>query len=289
MTSFAEDIAIVGAGGITGIALIDNLRVRGCRPRAMLRDRRKAAWFDGKATVVTGDLADRGSLVAAFSDMAVVHFIPPVFCDREEEYAGNLIAAAMEAGVGRITYHSVLHAPTPGMPHHCRKSLVELLLRESSLDWTILQPAMYMQTPLVFFDREQSVLAPPFDPARRFNPIDLSDVAEATANILLQPGHEFATYELAGVERLDFHRMAEIIAQLSGRPVDVVEGDRQLQVDAAASIRGFDDRQVGELLAMCCHYDAHGLVGNGNVLGMLLGRAPRNFAFAVARLLAMPV
>jgi uncharacterized protein YbjT (DUF2867 family) len=285
-SSHLPQIAIIGATGATGRALVDHLATRGCTPRAITRNADKAGLFGDRATIAVGDLADRASLIDALVGIDIVHYIPPVFDDREEDYAAELIAAAGAAGVRRVAYHSVLHAPTPAMPHHRRKSMVELMLRESPLEWTILQPAMYMQTPLSFFDRASGRFAPTFDPAKPFNPIEVTDLVEATATILLQPGHEFATYELAGTERLDCHRMAEILSAVSGTPVSLGSNDPEDFARARGAARGFDARQIGELIAMYRHYDGHGLVGNGNVLTMLLGRAPRDFAFAVRHALA---
>jgi NAD(P)H dehydrogenase (quinone) len=284
--SHTPNIAILGATGLTGRALIDHLATRGCRPVAITRNVDKAGSFGDRATPRAGDLADRASLTAALAGIEVAHLIPPVFDDREEDYAANLIAAAIDAGVRRITYHSVLHAPTPAMPHHRRKSMVELMLRESPLQWTNLQPAMYMQTPLSFYDREAGTFAPTFDPAKPFNPIDMTDLIEATASILLQPGHEFATYELAGAERLDCRDMAEILTAVSGETVTLGSNDPEAFARRRGAGRGFDTRQIQELLMMYRHYDDHGLVGNGNVLTMILGRLPRDFAYAVRQALA---
>lgn len=68
--------------------------------------------------------------------------------------------------VSRIAYHSVLHSNTLEMPHHIRKAGCERLLRHSPLSWTILQPAMYVQTALGFFDAEAGTLTPPFHAAQ---------------------------------------------------------------------------------------------------------------------------
>ncbi|MFN8458488.1 MAG: NmrA family NAD(P)-binding protein [Anaerolineae bacterium] len=59
------------------------------------------------------------------------------------------IAVAKAAGGPRSVYHSVLHPHTEKMPHHWHKLRVEELLFESGLEWTILQPAAYMQNVLV--------------------------------------------------------------------------------------------------------------------------------------------
>ena len=276
-------IAILGAGGGTAKPLIAALQRRGAHVRAVVRRPEQAGGF---ADARVADLADRDALARAIEGVGVVHLIPPVFNDREPLFAANLIAAAEEVGVKRVVYHSVLHAPTPAMPHHRRKSEVELMLRESPLAWTILQPAMYMQTGFTFLNRATGAYTVPFDPDAPFTPIDVIDLAEAAAAVLTGEGHDYATYELAGTERITPGGMAVAIGEATGEMVQLSEVHPETFAAARAAGRGFDERQCSELLAMYRHYDGHGLLGNGNVLTMLLGREPACFTDVASRDLA---
>jgi NAD(P)H dehydrogenase (quinone) len=265
-------IAVFGASGQTGRPLVRALQARGARVRAIVRDAAKGAGAD---EVAIADLAEPDRVAAAVEGADAVHLIPPLFDDREEVFAGTVLEAVRRAGVTRFVYHSVLHAPTPGMPHHLRKARVEAMIRDSDTDWTIVQPAMYTTTPLVFLSPDRATLAPPFD------------LAEAVAAILTGPGHVGATYELTGPEVLTFREMAAVMAGVLGHPVATAVSERGPFLERRAAALGRTPRQTEELAAMLAHYDAHGLRGNANVLAWLLERPPIDFATALRRQFAL--
>ncbi|MBB5684892.1 SDR family oxidoreductase [Sphingobium boeckii] len=270
-------IAVIGASGQTGGALLSELAGRNRRIRGIGRHPKPPTEIEW----CTAELGDVRSLLSAIEGAAAIHYIPPVFDSREEEFGRNVIAAAEAAHCPRIVYHSVLHAATPDMLHHWRKARVELHLRHSPLEWTILQPAMYAQTVLAFLDRANGTLTPGFDITRPFTPVALQDLSRAAAVVLTEPGHGYATYELAGPERLDFGSMARQLSDLLGRPVTAVAGDAAARVEAVAAGLGFGPSAAAELRAMLDHYDRYGLVGNSNVLRQLLGRDPTPFREAL--------
>jgi uncharacterized protein YbjT (DUF2867 family) len=226
-------------------------------------------------------LEDVAGLTSALKDAAVAYYIPPVFNAREEKFGANVIAAAVTAKLPRLVYHSVLHAPTPSMPHHRRKAMVELALRESPLTWTIVQPAMYAQTPLAFLNAERTQLTMGFNPHKYFTPVDLEDLSEAVATVLLDGGHEYATYELAGSYRITFVDMAEAMSRVLGTQVKIRSVPAAL-VASVAAMR-FGPKALFDMKAMLDHYNAHGFVGNANVLRMLLRRDPMPFAKVMER------
>jgi uncharacterized protein YbjT (DUF2867 family) len=279
------DVAVIGAAGATGRPLVRALARRGARIRALVHRPDQAELVPDAHEVAVAELDDLGMLAEALRNVGVVYYIPPVFNAAEERYGANVIAAAGSAHVSRLVYHSVLHASTPAMPHHLRKSHVELALRESPLHWTIVQPAMYVQSVFNFFDRTLRELGPGFDIDRPFSPIDIEDLGEAVAIILTEPGHEFATYELAGADSLSFREMAAVFSRVLEEPVTVhpVKSD---VLAARSTSWGFSVEAAREFKAMLDHYGAHGLIGNSNVLRMILKRAPISFADAVRRDLA---
>lgn len=276
----APVIAVLGAAGGTGRAVVGALLERGANVRALIHRSAQESLFTGGVDCRVVELDDRATLTEALRGVNAAYYIPPVFNAAEERFGDNVIAAAEAAGLKRLVYHSVLHAPTPDMPHHARKARVELALRHSSLDWTIVQPAMYAQTPLAFLDLERGLLSPGFDIKRPFNPIGLDDLAEAVARILIEDGHEFATYELAGFERLTFVDMARIISSVRGLAIEAHAASPKELVDQVRT-HGYAPAAAEEIGLMMAHYDRHGLVGNGRVLAMLLGREPKSFLTAV--------
>lgn len=275
------DIAVIGAAGQTGRALVCALVRRGAQVKAVVRRSSQAVAVGDAAAVEAAELRDAAALARALDGCRVAYYIPPVYNAREKTFGMNVISAACRAGVARVVYHSVLHAPTPAMPHHQRKSSVELALRESALAWTILQPAMYAQSPLAFLNAKHTVLRIGFDARQTFTPIDLKDLAEAAATVLMSDGHEFATYELAGSDRLSFGDMAAVMSEVLGSRVTV----RVLpsMVVALVGATRFGVRGAFDLKAMLDHYDRHGLVGNANVLRLLLDREPTSFGDTMRR------
>jgi uncharacterized protein YbjT (DUF2867 family) len=145
------------------------------------------------------------------------------------------------------------------------------------MDWTILQPAMYMQSSLMFLDAEAGRLAPAFSVHSRFSAVDLTDIAEVVLKVATQPGHSFATYELAGAQLLSFEDMAEQMSQALGRPVEAQQTQRSELIKTLARVRGFSVAALAEFELMLDHYDQHGLFGSGNILSWLLGRQPGTY------------
>lgn len=273
-------ITVIGATGRTGRPLVGALGRRGAHVRALSRKPERAGLFSREVEWCFGDLENIDSLASAFQGATAIHYIPPSLDKRDPEYVTNIITAAERAGVSRAVYHSVLHPNTPEMPHHIRKAGCERLFRHSPLSWTVIQPAMYVQTALGFFDATAGLLSPPFDTARPFTLIHEEDLAGAAAIIHTTEGHAFATYELAGAEQLDFVAMGERLSDLFGRPITTRKVDAEAYVARFAALRGLTADQARERWLMFDYYDRHGLLGNGNVLRMILGREPANFVDA---------
>ena len=282
-----KTIVVLGATGRSGRPLVRALERRGARVRAITRSVDRVTLFSEQVETRVGDLEDVDSLTLVFQGATAIHYIPPSLNPRDPEYMRNIIAAAGRANVARIVYHSVLHPHTPQMPHHMRKAGTELQLRHSPLVWTVIQPAMYAQTALAFFDAIAGELTPAFDPARPFTPIHEEDLAEAVALLHTTEGHEFATYELAGSERLNFFAMGERLSAVLKRQITTRQAPVETIALRFAAARGYNSDQVRELRQTFDQYDHHGLVGNGNVLRMILGREPADFAQAMRDTLLM--
>ncbi len=139
----------------------------------------------------------------------------------EVSIAENAITAARSAGLQHFVYHSVLHPQIEDMPHHWLKMRVEERLFCSGLPFTILQPGPYMQNILGSWDaiRNQGIYPVPYSVQARLSIVDLDDVAQAAAQVICDPGHFGAVYELAGREPLSQVEVAEILSRVVGRPV----------------------------------------------------------------------
>jgi uncharacterized protein YbjT (DUF2867 family) len=263
-------IAVVGAAGKTGRAVVKALGSRAAAVRPLVR---RASGLDGEVVV---DLLDSYSLKAGIRGVDAVYHMAPNMHDAEVEIGHRVIQAAQDLGVERIVYHSVLHPQLESMPHHWDKFRVEEAIINSQLRWTILQPAPYVQN---FAGPPDGILRIAYRSDAPFSFVDLRDVAEAAATVLTVGDFGYGTYELAGPAVMT---VADIARGL-GLRVETVDS-QGWQSQALAT--GMSEQTALRLAAMFDYYDTHGLVGNPAALATILGRPPTNALDALLRDLA---
>src|ERR1700733_7988481 len=195
-------ILVTGAAGKSGKAVVRALAAKGARVGAFIRnpDHAGALLALGVAEVNFGSFEDARALAqAAAGAQAVYHICPNVSRD-EVAYARAVAAAARMHGVKRFVFHSVLHPQIEAMPHHWQKMRVEEMLFTAGLKLTALQPPAYMKNILGVWRgvTEDGVFRVPYPAEARLSLVDLEDVAEAAARVLVDDGHVGATYELVG-------------------------------------------------------------------------------------------
>lgn len=221
-------IAVLGGHGKTGRAVAEALSARGAEPAPLGR----SAW---------------PRLSDALTGCAAAYLIAPNLHPDEPAYVREALAAMSAAGVARVVYHSVASPYAPDLPHHVGKAESEDLVRRSGLAWTILQPGAYLQN----LDLSGPIVSVPYAVDAPFGLLDLADLGAAAATVLLEDGHEGATYELAS---------------------------RQVTVGQLAAEAGLPARRVADpgahpwLSAMFAYYDRHGLPVGTLPLRALLGR-----------------
>ena len=151
-------IAITGATGFVGQALIEQALAAGFTVRALARreqpHRKGVSW-------VHGDLADGKALAKLMRRAeAVIHVAGVVNApDRDGFHAGNVagtlsvVEAAKRAGVQRFVFVSSLSAREPRLSDYGgSKARAEKLVRASGLDWTIVRP------PAIYGPRDREML-----------------------------------------------------------------------------------------------------------------------------------
>lgn len=281
-------VLVTGGAGKTGLAVIEALARRRTAVRALVREHRqgRATLEAGAIEFVVGDMGEAAAYDGAMEDVSAVYFICPNVNPREIDFASFAIKAALAGNKPRFVYHSVLHPQVEAMPHHWLKMRVEEALFGSGLPFTILQPAAYMQNVLASWASmvAEGVYRVPYSAESRQSIVDLEDVAEAAANVLLNPGHENAIYELAGPEALGQRELVEIVAEKMGRPVVIEEiAIGRWREESAGS--GLGSYQIEALSRMFDYYAKYGLVGNPGILGHLLKRPPTNFASFIDRVM----
>ena len=139
-------LAITGATGFVGSALLDAALAEGHQVRALAR--REQAPRAG-VEWVRGDLGDTGALAALVAGAdAVVHVAgltntpdPAQFEVANVTGTAHVIAAMAEAGLRRLVLVSSLAAREPKLSAYgASKARAETLVEASGLDWTIVRP-----------------------------------------------------------------------------------------------------------------------------------------------------
>lgn len=283
-------ILVTGAAGKTGKAIVEALAARGAAVRTFVRRSTQIDCLQeaGSTEILVGDLHNPDDVWYACQNIDTIYLICPNMQPDEVAIAAQVIAAAKAQGVTRLVYHSVLHPQTAAMPHHWQKLRVEELLFTAGLDYTILQPAAYMQNVFAGWRAivEEGIYRVPYALSTRLGMVDLADVAQAAALVLTTPGHNGATYELATDEWLTQDAVAVILSEGLGRPVRAEVQSRE-SWQTQAHNAGLSDYAIETLLKMFEYYERYGFCGNGHVLEWLLGRPPTKFADCVRNYMSL--
>lgn len=284
---------LVTAGfGMQAQLLIPLLAAAGLRVRAM-----RASQGDGPGPlelgaheVVVGDASDPDDARRALEGVDRVYHVGPTFHPREREMGINMVRQAREAGVRHFVFSSVLHPILTGLTQHVHKREIEECLLESGLNFTILQPADYMQASIGGYSAHGDTYALGWVLERRQSLVDLNDVAEVVTKVLVEGEvHHGATYELCSADCLTAHEIAQALSEATGRTVTA----RMIPWSEKAYRAFFrtDDLDsvrygVAAFETLNGWYDRFDFVGNSNVLRMLLGREPTRYAEFARRFLA---
>lgn len=282
-------VLVTSANGRTGRPVVKALASRGIEVRAFIRDARQEASLQelGAAECAVGDLENRESLMEAMTGCdKAVHIGPPMHA-KEIEISETIIDCALAKELSHLVYYSVMHPLRREVRHHRLKLDVEERVIESGLPYTILQPSRYMQhvEPIWTKVCEKGIHAMPFDVSKKFNVVDLLDLADAVATVTSTMDHVYATYELAGPESLSQTDMAAVISNEIGK--DVVAEEISLgSLKETGREKGLSDDRIEQMVIMNDHYSQHGFLGNPNVLEMVIGRPPNKFQNYVTRLVS---
>jgi nucleoside-diphosphate-sugar epimerase len=196
-------VALTGATGFVGQALIDTAFEQGLDLRALTRSPRETR---SNLEWIAGDLADRPALDRLVAGAeAVIHVAGVVNApDGPGFEAGNvagtleLVEAAVAAGVPRMIFVSSLAAREPQLSlYGSSKARAEKIVAASGLDWTIVRPpAIYGPRDRELFElfRTARLGVVPMPPPGRASIIHVSDLAELLLALL--PGGEDVTHRL---------------------------------------------------------------------------------------------
>lgn len=262
-------VLMVGATGRYAHFVLAELVQRGVAVRALVRSEQSAqiTRSNGATEAVLGDLNDDDSLATAVAGVDGVFHIGPAFMQDE---------AAQRAGVRKFVYSGVIHPAITAMDNHAAKLAVEEELYTSGLDFTVLQPAVFMQG---IADRNwdeivnRGQLSLPYSLSSKLCYVDYREVAEAAAIAMTSDRLSYGTFELCAAGLFDGNQVAAIASSVLGRPIKAVE------VNPHPDMPGLPEGVAQRMKKMISHYDSFGLPGgNPLVLRTILRREPRTLS-----------
>ncbi|HEV7320353.1 MAG TPA: NmrA family NAD(P)-binding protein [Ensifer sp.] len=278
MNQPSSTILVVGATGRFAGLVVPELARRGARVRALVRDAAQGAHATllGVSQVAIGDLRERASLDRALAGADGVFHIGPAFAPDEAAMGVSMVEAAVRAGVRKFAFSSVIQPTNTWLKNHAAKIPVEDALYSSPLEYTILQPANFMQNlhaawPSVL---ATGILAEPFPKTARIARVDYRDVAEVAAIALTEDRLAYATLELCAEGRHNREEIALMISEALARPITAGTIDFH---EWAKPIRAkYTGHQLEMLARVHAHYADVGLGGNSLALRAALQREPRS-------------
>lgn len=273
----AELLAITGATGFVGQAVLEYAARAGIEVRALARRPQEA-----RAGVewVQGDLSDRRALQRLVGRASVVLNIagvvnapdPAGFEEGNVWGTLNVVNAALDAGVPRFVHVSSLSAREPDLSVYGKSKLRgEKVVKASSLDWTVVRPpAVYGPRDTEMFElfklARRGIV--PLPPQGHLSLIHVSDLARLLLTLI--PGGEDVTH-------LTFEPddgtpggwtnsgLAKAIGMAVGRRVTAMNlpaGMLRLGAKLDARFRGKGAKLTMDRVGYMCHPDWR--VGEGN-------------------------
>jgi uncharacterized protein YbjT (DUF2867 family) len=272
-------IAVVGATGNTGRAVVKELRALGHNPVCIVRNADKAREVLGAdAKTAVAELADRPALEKALAGIESV-FVVTGHNPGMVEQQNNVLDAALKGGAKylvRVSGGAAISFPdTPSVVGRGHLAIEERL-KSSGVGWTILKPGLFMQN--IFGQaagiKNDGKLVGTAAPDQGLALTDVRDTGAVGARILIDPApHTGKTYEFTG-KLVTFPQVAEAFSQVLGKAVSYVPVTLE-QNEQAVRSRGLPDWLVTHLL-LVAKATADGGFSKANVKPIvdIVGREP---------------
>ena len=267
-------VLAVGAAGVSAGLVTRALADRGVEVRGLVHSREKidVARSNGAAETVLADLNDRAALRDAVDGVDGVFHIIPAFVPDGGGIGLTLVEIAAEAKVARFVFSSVYHPSLTDLSNHRDKQPAERALYDSDLEFTILQPAMFMTQldGVVAEAKRNGSISGPYSPKSAMSYVDFREVAEVAALAFTTDRFVNGTFELAAHGMHSRSDLAALLTRLLGRAVRAEGAVPTLDADGRMPAAMRDG-----LSRMFEHYDRFGFHGgNSLVLETMLGRKP---------------
>lgn len=279
-----KKVLVTSSTGMTGRSVVKHLAKKGLCVRAMIHSakHKEGMLALGAAETVIASIDKDDDMSRAMTGIDTVFYICPTAHNEEGRIGCHAVELAEKAGIQRFIYQSVHNSIEPDLPHHRQKLMVEQRLLESSLDYTILRPAAFMQNILASSGsiKEASVFSQRFftseNSTNLINLIDVDDYGEIAAKIVAGKDYSYGCYDLCGSDNLSAKAMLEIMGEVVGKTIRlhyITDED----FTAQAYERGMSESKLATLQAMFHSYNKFGFKGNCIISTLLLGHRLKDF------------
>ncbi|MFI6517032.1 NAD(P)H-binding protein [Spirillospora sp. NPDC050679] len=213
-------VLVTGATGSVGRVVVDRLREAGEPVRALTRDAADAGLPDD-VEVFQGDLLRPETLAPALEGVDRLYLFPV------HQTAPQVAEAIARAGVRRVV---VLSSDAVGSTIPTNKAsadehgAVERAVAGTGAEWTALRPFGFAGNALFWAHSiaTEGVVRMAYPTAAQ-SLVHEADIAEVAVAALLEDGHAGRVYRLSGPEAITQEEQVRIIAEVVGRPIEVVE------------------------------------------------------------------
>jgi NAD(P)H dehydrogenase (quinone) len=275
----SEMIAVVGATGNTGRAVVKELRALGESPVCIVRNAEKAREVLGpEVNFAIAEVHDRSALEKALQGVKRV-FVVTGHNPQSGEQQINILEAAKAAGAEyfiKVSGGKAMATPdseTPvGRGHHA----VETAMKASGLKWVILRPGLFMQNtlgqaPLI---KNESKMALPFPADLPLAFIDTRDAGAVGAHVVRDaPRYAGQTIEYSG-KQSTYADFAKAFSEVLGKTITYIAAPFDA-AEKAMKARGLPDWLIGHQLVIAKLAAEGGFsTENTKPIREILGREP---------------
>lgn len=224
-------VAVLGASGVIGSALVDEL----AGTHEVVAVARRPREGRGSVSWVAADLSNAGDARRALdgTDVAIhlVHSLgQPGYEHRDLAIAENVARAAADAGVSQIVYLGGLGDESDSLSTHLRsRHETGLALARGRVPVTTLRAGVVVgrgsaafETIVALVDRLPAMICPRWVSVRT-QPIALDDVLAVLGGVVGLDAAHGEAYDLGGPEVMTYREMIDRIARIRGRHPLIVE------------------------------------------------------------------
>lgn len=233
-------ILVTGATGNYGKTTIDFLLKKGISPNsiaALVRDEAKAEDLKEKGiSLKNGDYNNYESLLEAFKGVDKLLLISSSDVAHRGQQHENAVKAAIEAGVNHIIYTSFERkndTETSPIAMLAKSHIdTENQIKASGMTYTMLRNNLYLDALPMFFGEQiatTGIFLPAGDTKSAF--ASRNDMAEATANILTNSGHEDKEYSLSNTENISIQEIAQDLSEIIGTKINYVSPSQDIYIE----------------------------------------------------------